>query len=559
MFIFKSNLSNKRFMNEKNKYNEEYLAQLNGEYEALKNTSLPILKFSDIFKFRQTGERLPYEKKYFKRRAALRDFALVYWIYGDKEARAKLEDIMWDICGEFSWVLPAHMPENIFDETIDLFAAETAQSLAEIISLVGEDLNCSVVERSVSEITKRVLNPFLSRTKPYNWESMNGNWCAVCGGCIGMTALYLIENEDLLNKVIDNVKPVIDRYIDSFPDDGACLEGLYYWNYGMMYFTAFVDLYKQRMGKDFPIDEKKVRKIAEFAGRCCIGHGYTVSFSDGYEKDKIYSGLMYKLKDLFNTHPEKEEYTAPFLGDDCGRWCKAARDIAWTKNEHCDEEKKNVFFFDAQWAIMRQGLMKAAMKGGNNAEPHNHNDIGSVIILKDKDMLLCDIGAGEYTSDYFSDNRYSIFCTRSLGHSVPIINGHEQRTGESFKCENFVCDNNRVISEIGGAYGIKELKSCMRTLICEDNITVIRDEFDFDGDFEVTERFITRCEAFADGQRVKLMSNGDCKAEMYTDNDCNIEIGIQTHREHDGRESKITTVDFKFSANNTYKFLVKIS
>ncbi len=559
MRMFKSNLSKNEFLNGNSEYNKKYLSQLKSEYEKFKEETLPRLTISELKIFSQTGERLLYERKYFKRRAMLRDFALVYWLYGDKEALLKLEKTMFEICRELTWVLPAHLGDDIYNETIDLFACETAQTLAEIISLLGEDLSDETVKRCKHEIEKRVINPFLNRTKPYNWENMNGNWCAVCGGCIGMTALYLIENDALLSKVISDIKCVIDRYISSFADDGACLEGLYYWNYGMMYFTAFIDLYQHRMGHEFLTDKEKIQKIAGFASECCIGDGFTVSFSDGYERDKIYLGLMCKLNDLFGTRIAEYEYTAEFEGDECGRWCKAVRDIAWTKDKKNHIKQTNVFFPDAQWAIIRKNNMKAAVKGGTNAEPHNHNDIGSIIIIKDGEMVLCDLGAGEYTSDYFSDNRYSVFCTRSEGHSVPIINGCEQKAGESFRCNQFACSENRVSAEISGAYGIKELKSCIRTLICEDNKIVIHDEFAFEGGFEVTERFITRCEAVRCENTVKIMSHGVCKAEMSTDNNCNIEISFQPHREHDGRETRITIIDFKCQAKDEYNFLVKIS
>ena len=37
-----------------------------------------------------------------------------------------------------------------------------------------------------------------------------------------------------------------------------------------------------------------------------------------------------------------------------------------------------------------------AAKGGNNGESHNHNDVGSFLYLAGDEMLLTDLGAGEY-------------------------------------------------------------------------------------------------------------------------------------------------------------------
>ena len=43
--------------------------------------------------------------------------------------------------------------------------------------------------------------------------------------------------------------------------------------------------------------------------------------------------------------------------------------------------------------------------------------------------FVVEIGAPEYTKDFFSENRYNYLAARTLGHSLPIVNGHEQAAG----------------------------------------------------------------------------------------------------------------------------------
>lgn len=552
MWVFESNLSKGKCKN------NMYLSQLKNEYECYKNEPINELLYSDFVKTMETGNRLTYENKYFKRRRILRDFALVSWIYDDTIAIEKLENIMWAVCNEFTWVLPAHIGDSVFDDTIDLFSAETAQTLAEIISLLKNRLSDIVVKRCIDEINRRVLIPFVNRTKPYNWESMKSNWCAVCGGCIGMTAIYIVEDDKKLINITDSLKSVMKRYMDSFTDDGACLEGLYYWNYGMMYFTAFLDLYKQRTNKDFFVNIDKIRKMADFPNKCCIGNGYTISFSDGYEKDKIYLGLSYKLNEMYGTAVADSLYTAEFVGDDCGRWCKSVRDIAWTgKNNNKSQTENSVFPF-AQWAVLHDENMSVAFKGGNNDEPHNHNDIGNIIIRKNNKIIFADIGAGEYTKEYFSDKRYNVFCNRSISHSVPIINGAEQKTGVEFSAKDFLYEKNSVSADISGAYGIIELTSCVRTVECKNGVVEIKDCFCVDGELTVTERFITRHGAEKENGLVKIFSDSKCIAEIETQNKCDIEINGHKHHEHDGTVSNITSIDFIFTVKGKNNFLVKV-
>ena len=74
------------------------------------------------------------------------------------------------------------------------------------------------------------------------------------------------------------------------------------------------------------------------------------------------------------------------------------------------------------WLIRRTTSYGFAAKGGSNDVSHNHNDIGSFIVVSGGRQLLCDLGPGEYVKDYFNDQkRYQYFCTSSRGHSVPAV------------------------------------------------------------------------------------------------------------------------------------------
>lgn len=107
----------------------------------------------------------------------------------------------------------------------------------------------------------------------------------------------------------------------------------------------------------------------------------------------------------------------------CYRWLTNERNIRWlhTYDNKCKNADGNGF----------------AAKGGHNGESHNHNDIGHFMCVYEGEMLLADLGAGEYTKDYFGAGRYGILCNRSMGHSVPIINGLEQEKGRDYQAGNF--------------------------------------------------------------------------------------------------------------------------
>ena len=72
---------------------------------------IPSLKFNEYRMFFETGNRMIYEKNYFYRRRRMNCLALLALIYPENEEYlTKLEDTMWTICDEYSWVVPAHRP-----------------------------------------------------------------------------------------------------------------------------------------------------------------------------------------------------------------------------------------------------------------------------------------------------------------------------------------------------------------------------------------------------------------------------------------------------------------
>ena len=103
--------------------------------------------------FEKTGNRLRYEDVYFCRRKYLAVFGCLSILDGGEAYTGKLEEVLKGICGEECWALPAHVHRDADPDwriCVDLFAAETAQALAEIVSLAGDRLS-EDVKRLVRE------------------------------------------------------------------------------------------------------------------------------------------------------------------------------------------------------------------------------------------------------------------------------------------------------------------------------------------------------------------------------------------------------------------------
>ena len=153
--VVKNDIHYKKFLNEK-------LADWDKYCEGKIITEL---KYSDFKQFFTTGNRSVYESQYFKRRGMLVTSAVLALIYPEEEKYINLlNDIIFAICDEYTWCVPAHHPElDVYDKTfIDLFASETGFSLAEIYTLLGNRLDKIVKDRIKIEIQSRIIDSFMS-------------------------------------------------------------------------------------------------------------------------------------------------------------------------------------------------------------------------------------------------------------------------------------------------------------------------------------------------------------------------------------------------------------
>ena len=138
---------------EQKEYLQKFWADIERAGDELRNQPMPELREEDFFLFKKTGNRLIYEGEYFGRRKYLTVFGILSEFEGKEEDLKMLSQVLDAICTEKFWALPAHVDFDALDEkTIDLFAAETAQSLLEIVDILGDKLPLQIVERVVGEV-----------------------------------------------------------------------------------------------------------------------------------------------------------------------------------------------------------------------------------------------------------------------------------------------------------------------------------------------------------------------------------------------------------------------
>ncbi len=543
------------------------------------------LSFTHYKRFDTDGNRSAYERVYFLHRSRLNTWAILA-LAGEAGALSELEDAIWLVCDEYTWSLPAHLGGRSLeaalvrgygacplacdwpagaapvphDQQIDLFAAETAFALAEILALLGDRLSPVVRARAEALVRDRVLSPLCAPGPAWSWETMLNNWSAVCAGAIGCAAMYLIAEPRRLAPVLHRMMAVMDTFLSSFGQDGACTEGHGYWNYGFGFFITFAERLLARTGGRIDLTaDPKVHAIALFQQHVFLGGNRIVSFSDADRTGGWQPGLTHWLRRRFPDVVAPDPAGVQHYGDDpCHRWCADLRGFLWTDPTSgrragadaaaggIDPAKptadgfesagppaggigavavptagmvtagNTVWLSDAQWLVAHAGVagrtMHFAAKAGHNDEPHNHNDVGAFLLHLDDEPFLEDMGRGEYTKAYFGPNRFDQPATSSRGHCVPVIGEAVQQAGREHagRVTGLVLDPaaDRLTIECAAAYGTPGLIGLERTfrlcrtgtpqLVLEDRFRLARPGV------RLTERFVTFLNPVTDGADVLL-------------------------------------------------------
>ena len=124
----------------------DYVAHIWQQAEEEIQKPHPVLTYADFKLFYDIGERQTYEMPYFRKRTRLGLFAVMALMEeGTAEERRwldALEEAIFDICGDYTWTLPAHIryrhPMELQDTYVDLFAGETGFILAEILHMLEQ-------------------------------------------------------------------------------------------------------------------------------------------------------------------------------------------------------------------------------------------------------------------------------------------------------------------------------------------------------------------------------------------------------------------------------------
>ncbi len=455
--------------------------------ERLMASPLPEADDDLYLDFSRTGNRRRYERVRSQRHARFAELTLAECIENRGRFLPAIEDSIAAVCAEKSWVYPAHDAGlgnfKGTSITIDLGSSATSWNLATADYWLGERLSPATRTRIRDELQRRTFEPFESYVETGQprlwWATGTNNWNSVCLAGVTGSALAAIDDRDRRAFYAAAAEKFVENFLAGFTPDGYCSEGLGYWNYGFGHYVLLSEtLYQATGGRVDLMEAPPIRAIARFAVRMEVVPGVYPPFADCHVGSRPDARLMAFLSRRFGWGLEDYERQALLLAGGpssslftmgvYGFPNSAAKRPAAAR---AAETPLRVWFAEAGILICgpapgNRRALAVALKGGHNAEHHNHNDVGSFLVALEGHTPLVDPGSEVYTARTFSRDRYTSGVLNSFGHPVPVVAGKLQKTGRSAAAQvletEFTDAADSIALDLRAAYDVDELEKLTR-------------------------------------------------------------------------------------------------
>jgi hypothetical protein len=442
----------------------------------------------------RTGDRRTWEDASDEPARRVDAFTLAACFTGEERWVDRAADALWAICEMTTWTTPAHEGKTVPDPDdpyVDLYSAMRAHDLAEALQLLGpalDRIDSRIARRVRVEIRRRVLTPFLQRGDwwwlfPQPNRPRLNNWTAVCSGSVLCAALAVLNDDpDLLTRTVYRAAWSLAFFKETFEAGGSLDEGAGYWSYGVSYFAMAAERLAARTGgRVDPLADPLWEKVAAFPLAVRLYDDRFVNFSDCAPSVVPAPGWLSWLgrrmgnAGLTAWAEEVARRDSPGYGDRHRYLSFALRTLVWTGDVPAEPDAGTTaesastaaslplatYLPDVQWMVARSDAgddaLILAAKGGHNDENHNHNDGGSFLVHWRQEPLVAELGSPTYNRFFFSSARYDNLAARSLGHSVPFVNGREQVAGRERAARNvrFTHQNGEaaLTLDLAGFYG----------------------------------------------------------------------------------------------------------
>lgn len=441
----------------------------------------------------KTNIRLPGEEMMNARFQYLFTLTLAECLENDGGYVPAIEKALIALCEQKPWSIPAHdrslQNYNGTDYYVDLVVATSGNSIAQCMQLLDDRLSAQVKVRVLDAFREKMFEPVrrcLEANKPFWWFTITNNWNSVCLAGVTGAALALLPSREERAYFV----AVAEKYhiygMKGYADDGYCSEGVGYYNYG---FRAYIllreEVCRATQGKiDFFRTPKFVR-VAQYGKNIQLLNGVCPAYSDSRIGVSVDWFLNNYCDNVLGTAPYFEKCVFPYMGRNFSLYnIEFFPRQAW-KLEQNDEIRQAIqaesdplhtLYEKAGILVARPAKESAcrlaiSAKGGNNAENHNHNDVGSYTVSLGKTIMTGDQGGPfSYPGDYFAANAPDKYAIKgSFGHPVPLVDGLQQITGAKAQAvileKDLTATKDKFSIDLTSAYNTPKLEKLIRNFV----------------------------------------------------------------------------------------------
>jgi hypothetical protein len=482
-------------------------AELTAQGEAALLTPLPPLPATLYLEYARVGNRSRFEKVFFQRRALLRALVMAECVEDKGRFLDAAANALWSICEESTWCLPAHinhqragtgLPDVQVPE-VDLFAGESGVAVAWSLYLLGpqwDRVSPRLRVRAQQELVNRLLRPVHERDD-FGWMALNvtrpesrpNNWTPWIASSLLAVALTSDPDPDRRAAVVHKMIRSLDGFLRFHPADGGCDEGPGYWSRAGASVLDCLELLHS--GSDGRIDyfqQALVRDLGRFILNAHINDNYYVPIGDCAARMEVEPGVAFRFGQRVNDPQllalasSRATWTnlvpvTQFFGRQlpavfCAAPLMALRAAPEPLLRDVWLPSDDLQFMAARSLEGSTSNFYVAAWGAHNAQSHNHNDVGNVLVFCAGEPVFIDLGAPTYTAQTFSGRRYEILPFQSAWHNAPTINGVMQGAGRKFAARDVKYEANdtsaRFRADLAGAYPANAaVKSWVRTVHLE--------------------------------------------------------------------------------------------
>ncbi len=454
------------------------------------------------------GDRTRYQTQHSQRWDRLKCLVLGECLEDKGRFLAAIDETVGSLCADPSWLLPAHDRDTqVFkggSPYVDLVVATNGYQMALSAWLLDGKLPAATVGLMRENVARRLTGPVLATidgtaSKPvaagHWWAKADHNWNAVCtAGAVG-AILTSEPSRATRAKAVEWAVGNMGVFLSGFAKDGYCSEGLGYWNYGFGHFAVLAEMLRTQTGGQVDLfKQPAVRRIAAAPAQLEIFKGIYPAFADCALTARPDSRLLQQV----GWQLDQQAFSGSAAGvlAESAQLYQTLTDLLMRRDARAGAAKPAAplplrsWFAESGVCVVRParpGGLAAAWKGGHNAEHHNHNDVGTTVVVWQGRAVLADPGAMVYRAETFSRDRYRLPVLSSFGHAVPVVAGTLQAEGATRRGQvlrsDFTDASDTLVIDLASAYpdcGLRKLERQWTYQREGDASLVIEDRFGFD-------------------------------------------------------------------------------